>query len=208
MTVKKDGSLNLAFSILLDSRAESLVGGKLEEVLSTRLAAAGIELKKSRTESGKSAEYQFLKTYKSIEDMQSSAGSLDIVDTQVEQQNKWLYTKYDVTAQPKLNAYAEDIIDGMGSLSVPESWIRLLLKSLSVDFKLTLPFDLYGPNNASEQDGNTLTWPITITDAEPIQLVVYVPNVRNIAIAGGGTILLLAVGIIGFIRGRNKRKLG
>lgn len=49
MTVKKDGSLELAFSILLDSRAEAMVGGKLEEVLTTRLEAAGIELKKART---------------------------------------------------------------------------------------------------------------------------------------------------------------
>lgn len=204
MTVKKDGSLDLAFRILLDSRAESLVGGKLEDVLATRLGAAGIELEKSQ--SGKSTAYQFLKSYTSFKDMQSSAGSLDIVDTQVKQKNKWLYTKYDVVAQPKLNAYSEEIIKGIGSLNMPESWVRLLLQRLSVDFKLTLPFDLYGANNAAEQDGNTLTWHITMTGTEPVELTVYVPNVRNIAIAAGGTLVLISLAIIWFVRARKSRK--
>ncbi|WP_342437162.1 hypothetical protein NSS79_29095 [Paenibacillus sp. FSL L8-0436] len=204
MTVKKDGSLELAFSILLDSRAEAMVGGKLEDVLTTRLEAAGIELKKSQN--GKSTEYQFLKAYASLQDLQANAGKLDIVDAQVEQVNNWLYTKYDVVAQPKLNAYSDEIIDGIGSLSVPKSLVRMLLQNLAVDFKLTLPYDLYGANNAAEQDGNTLTWHITMADSQPLEMVVYVPNVRNIAIAGGGVVLILAVAIIWFIRARKARK--
>ncbi|MEK4060626.1 MULTISPECIES: hypothetical protein [unclassified Paenibacillus] len=204
MTVKKDGSLELAFSILLDSRAEAMVGGKLEDVLTTRLEAAGIELKKSQN--GKSTEYQFLKAYASLQDLQANAGKLDIVDAQVEQVNNWLYTKYDVVAQPKLNAYSDEIIDGIGSLSVPKSLVRMLLQNLAVDFKLTLPYDLYGANNAAEQDGNTLTWHITMADSQPLEMVVYVPNVRNIVIAGGGVVLILAVAIIWFIRARKARK--
>lgn len=204
MTVKKDGSLELAFSILLDSRAEAMVGGKLEEVLTTRLEAAGIELKK--TQNGKSTEYQFLKAYASLQDLQANAGKLDIVDAQVEQVNNWLYTKYDVVAQPKLNAYSDEIIDGIGSLSVPKSLVRMLLQNLAVDFKLTLPYDLYGANNAAKQDGNTLTWHITMADSQPLEMVVYVPNVRNIVIAGGGVVLILAVAIIWFIRARKARK--
>lgn len=203
MTVKKDGSLDLAFSILLDARTESLIGGKLEEVLVTRLAAADIQLHKSQ--SGKSTKYQFMKSYDSLEDMQATAGNIDIVDTQVVTTDKWLYTKYDVEARPKLNAYSEEIAGGLETLNVPKSLARLLMQSLAVNFKLTLPYDLYGANNAVSQEGNTLTWRITLADSEPLRLVVYVPDIKNIAIAGGGVVLLAAAAIIWFIRSRKSR---
>ena len=204
MTVKKDGSMDLAFSMLLDARAESMIGGKLEEVLTARLAAAGIQLNKSQ--SGKSTEYQFLKAYDSLEDMQANAGSLNIVDTQIDTADKWLYTRYEIEAQPKLNAYADEIIDGIGTLSVPKSLVRLLVQSLAIDFKLTLPYDLYGANNAVSQEGNTLTWHITLADSEPLRMVVYVPDFKNIAIFGGGVVLILAAVIIWFIRSRKSRR--
>ncbi|AIQ54731.1 hypothetical protein [Paenibacillus sp. FSL R7-0331] len=205
MTVKKNGSLELAFSMLLSSRAESLAGGKLEEVLRDRLADAGIELDKSQ--SGKSTEYKFLKTYKSFEELQKNAGSLDIIDTEVTQKDNWLYTRYEVTAQPKLNAYTDEIIDGVGSLNVPESLVRLLLQNLAVNFKLTLPYNLYGPNNADAREGNTLTWRITMADTEPVQLVVYVPQVQNIAVAGGGLVLVACAAAIWLVRSRRSRQM-
>lgn len=202
VTVKKDGSLDLAFSLMLDARAEKLVSGKVEELLTTRLAAAGIELNK--TASGKSTEYQFHKTYASMEELKNSSSGIDIVEAEVGQTDRWLYTKYDVVAQPKLNAYSDEIIDGLGSLNVPKSLVRLLMGSFSVDFKLTIPYDLYGANNAAEQDGNTLTWHVSLADSEPIRLVVYVPDIRNIAITVGGILLILALLLTWFIR---KRKL-
>ncbi|MBY0013732.1 hypothetical protein [Paenibacillus typhae] len=208
VTVKKDGSLELAFSMLLSARVESLAGGKLEEVLSHRLAAAGIELDKSQ--SGSSTEYKFQKTYGSFEELQQNAGSLDIIDTEVAQADKWLYTRYEVTARPKLNAYTDEIIDSIGSLDVPESLVRLMLQNLAVHFKLTLPYNLYGPNNADSQEGNTLTWRISMADTEPVRLVVYVPQVQNLAIAGGGLVLVFSAGavwLVRLIRARKSRQL-
>ncbi|UQZ33354.1 hypothetical protein C2I18_07150 [Paenibacillus sp. PK3_47] len=204
MTVKKDGSMDIAFNLLLDARAESLVGGKVEEVLASRLQSAGIELDKSR--SGDSTEYQFLKSYGSIKDLTANAGNFEIVDTQVEQSDKWLYTVYDIEVQPKLTAYSDEIIESIGSLSVPESLVRLVLGSLALDFKLTLPFDLYGDNNADSQDGSTLTWHITMADSEPLQMIIYVPNITNVAIAAGGVLLVIAVVITVFIRKRKARR--
>lgn len=203
VTVKKDGSLDLAFSLLLDARAEKLISGAVEKQLSDRLAAAGIELKK--TASGKSTEYQFKKSYASIEELKNSSSGFDIADAEVSQDDRWLYTKYNITAQPKLNAYSDEIIDGLGSLNVPKSLVRLLMGSFSVDFKLTIPYDLYGENNAAEQDGNTLTWHVSLADSEPIQLSVYVPDIRNIAIAGGGLLLMIAVLITYLIRRKQSR---
>jgi hypothetical protein len=204
ITVKKDGGLDIAFNLLLDARAESLVGGKVEELLASRLQDAGIELNKSQ--SGKSTEYQFLKSYASIQDLQVNAGNFEIVDTKLEQSDKWLYTIYDVEVQPKLTAYTDEIIDTAGTLNLPESLVRLLLGSLAFDFKLTLPFDLYGANNADNQDGNTLTWHITMADPEPLQLEVYVPNITNIAIAAGGVLLVIAAVIMVWARKRKLRK--
>lgn len=203
VTAKKDGGIDIAFSLQLNSRMESLVGGKVEELLTSRLQAAGIELHK--TKNGKSTEYQFLKSYDSIQDMQN-AESLEFVDTEVTTEDKWLYTRYDAAVQPKLNAYSDEIIDGLGTLSVPKSLVRLLMQNLALDFKLTLPYDLYGPNNAVEKDGNTLTWHITMADTEPLRVVVYVPDIRNIAIAGGAVILLLALAVTLFIRKRKSLK--
>ncbi|WP_405104279.1 LPXTG cell wall anchor domain-containing protein [Paenibacillus sp. FSL K6-1217] len=204
MTVKKDGSLDLAFSLLLDARAEKLVSGKVEELLTPRLAAAGIELNK--TASGKSTEYRFHKSYASMEELKNSSSGFDIVEAKVGQTDRWLYTKYDVSVQPKLNAYTDEIIDGLGSLNVPKSWVRLLMGSFSADFKLTIPYDLYGPNNAAEQDGNTLTWHVSLADSEPIRLVVYVPDIKNIAFTAGGILLILAVLLTWFIRKRKQRR--
>ncbi|AIQ49246.1 hypothetical protein R70723_27595 [Paenibacillus sp. FSL R7-0273] len=205
VTVKKNGSLELAFSMLLSARAESLAGGKLGEVLTDRLAAAGIELDKSQ--SGKSTEYKFFKTYQSFEELQQNAGSLDIIETEVAQADKWLYTRYEVAAQPKLNAYTDQIIDGIGSLNVPESLVRLMLQNLAVNFKLTLPYNVYGPNNADSQEGNTLTWRISMADTEPVRLVVYVPQVQNIAIAAGGLVLIIGAAAVWFVRARKGRQI-
>ncbi|OKP89629.1 hypothetical protein A3844_06540 [Paenibacillus helianthi] len=204
VTVKKDGGMDIAFNLKLDSRAESLAGGTIEDLLRSRLQAAGIELHKTKV--GKSTEYQFLKSYASIQDVKLNAGNLDIVDTQVDTENKWLYTRYDVVAQPKLNAYSDKILDTLGTLSVPKSLVRLFMQSQELAFKLTLPYNLYGPNNADEQDGNTLTWHITMADSVPMRLVVYVPDIRNIAIAGGVVILLLALAVTLFIRKRKSLK--
>ncbi|OKP96132.1 hypothetical protein A3849_22635 [Paenibacillus sp. P46E] len=204
VTVKKDGGMDIAFSFKLDSRAESLAGGTIEDLLRSRLQAAGIELHKTKV--GKSTEYQFLKSYASIQDVKLNAGSPDIVDTQVDTENKWLYTRYDVMAQPKLSAYSDKILDGLGTLSVPKPLARLLLRSLALDFQLTLPYNLYGSNNAADQDGNTLTWHITMADSEPMRLVVYVPDIRNIGLAGGVVIVMLAAGVLLFIRRRKSRK--
>ncbi|MNW62988.1 hypothetical protein D3C74_411520 [compost metagenome] len=110
-----------------------------------------------------------------------------------------------MVAQPKLNAYSDEITGGIEKLSVPKSLAGLLMQSLAAEFKLTLPYDLYGANNAVSQEGNTLTWRITLADSEPLRLVVYVPDIKNILIAGGGLILIIAAGVLWFIRFRKSR---
>lgn len=206
VTVKKNGSLELAFNLVLSARAESLVGAKLEEVLTDKLEPEGIVLQKTRN--GDDTEYMFRKVYASYKDLPAmdTAGNLDIVDTRITQEDKWLYTKYSIVAQPRFNAYTDEILSSLGDVGVPQSLVRLLLQGFAIDFKLTLPFDLYGANNAVSQDGNTLTWHLTLTDSQPLELELMVPNLRNIVIVAGGAVLVITIAIILFIRSRKKRK--
>ncbi|WP_151737036.1 GGIII-like transmembrane region-containing protein [Paenibacillus tengchongensis] len=206
VTVKKNGSLEFAFSLVLNARLEALAGSKLEEVLSEKLEPEGIVLQKSKN--GDDTEYLFRKVYASYKDLpaMNTAGNLDIIDAEVNQEDKWLYTKYSIVAQPKFSSYTDDILNSLGDAGVPQPLVRLLLQSFAIDFKLTLPFDLYGENNAVSQDGNTLTWHLTLTDEQPLELTLMVPNVRNIAIAGGGALLVIIAAVVLFIRSRKRRK--
>lgn len=205
VTVNRNGSVDLAVNVKLDSRAEALISDKMENALINKLQDEGIQLDKSQE--GKSTVYQFLKSYASYEEMASTSGGLDIVDLKVETQDKWLYTKYDVDAQLKFKTYTDTIMDNMSNLSLSKPIIRTILQNLAFDFKLTLPMDLFGENNAAVEEGKTLTWNVTLADTEPIQMQVYVPNVRNIVIVLIVLVVAIITTIILFVRKRKVRNL-
>lgn len=205
MTIQKDGSVDLGVNLRLDSRTQSLVNGTVEQMLTDKLKESGIQLQK--VQDGSDVEYQFVKSYSSFQDMKSQSSGIQVVDAKVSTDANWLYTKYDVQALPKLNNYVNELIDSAGTLSVPGPLVRMFMQSFAFDFQLTLPIDLYGPNNATSQDGRTLTWHMTLGDTEPLKLVVYVPNIKNIVITVVLVLLIVAGGIIWFIRKRSgKRK--
>ena len=205
ITVNKNGSLDIAVEVKLDSRAQALISEKMENTLVNKLQDEGIQLEKSQD--GKSTVYQFLKSYASYEDIVLTQSSLDMVDLRLEQQDKWLYTKYNVDAQLKLNTYTDTIMNNMGSLSLSKPILRTLLQTLTFDFKLTLPMDLFGENNAAVDEGRTLTWKVTLADTDPIQMQVNVPNVRNIVIVLIILVVAIITTLIWFIRKRKLRNL-
>ncbi|ULO08355.1 hypothetical protein H1230_05960 [Paenibacillus sp. 19GGS1-52] len=205
VTVNKNGSIDVAVKLRLDASTQALLSGKMEDSLVSKLQAAGIPLQK--IQDGKATEYQFLKSYASVEEMKSFSGKWEGVDTKVSTQNRWLYTKYNVEAQPQMNVYMDKAMDNIGTLGIPKSLARLLLKSFAIDFKLTLPVDLFGDNNATVQEGRTLTWHITLADTEPIQMEVYVPNIKNIVIAASVVALILVVLVVLWFRRRKRRTL-
>lgn len=204
VTVKRNGGLELAASLRVDSKTAALAGSAVDK-LEDKLAAAGIALQQTRN--GDTVEYRFAKSYASVRDLQLGSGieGLNIADTDVQQERRWLYTKYVVAVTPKLDAYAGMLEKAAGQWS-DNPLAKLLVRTLAFDFKLTLPLDLYGPNNADSQSGNTLTWHIALADPQPIELSVYVPNVRNIAIAAAVTVAVLAAVIIWFVRSRRRRR--
>ena len=205
VTVNRDGSVDIAAILRLDSRTQSLIGGKMDSLLS-KLQAAGIQLEKNQD--GSSTEYQYLKTYTSMELrslMTDNKGS-DFVDSNVKTTDKWFYKKIDVEAQLHLNSYTDKILQEIGTSTIPKSLIRLMMKSFGFDFSLTLPINLYGPNNATVQEGRTLTWHITLSDSEPIRMVIYVPNLKNIGISVGIGVLIAGGILIFWVRKRKKKK--
>lgn len=202
VTVNSNGSVDLAVQMKVNTRAEALISQTMEDTLTSKLEEQGIQLEKSQD--GKSTVYQFLKSYASFEEISSISGGLDMVDVKLDTKDKWLYTRYDVEAQPKLNSYIDTIIDNMGNFSLSKPIARAILQNLAFDFKLTLPMDLYGENNAAVDEGRTRTWKVTLADTEPIKMQVYVPNITNIVIV---LILLLVVIITAIILFIRKRKL-
>lgn len=205
VTVNSNGSVDLAVQMKVNTRAEALISQTMEDTLTSKLEEQGIKLEKSQD--GKSTVYQFLKSYASFEDMSSLSGGLDIVDLQVDTQDRWLYTRYDVEARPKLNSYIDTIMDNMGNFSLSKPIARAILQNLAFDFKLTLPMDLYGENNAAVDEGRTRTWKVTLADTEPIKLQVYVPNVMNIVIVCILLLIVVITAIILFIRKRKLRNI-
>ncbi|WP_340004997.1 hypothetical protein MHH52_24790 [Paenibacillus sp. FSL K6-0276] len=205
VTVNKNQSVDLTMNVKLDSRTEALISDKMEKSLTDKLKDEGIQLEKRQE--GKSTVYQIQKNYTSFGDISSTSMGLDIVNLQLNTKENWLYTRYDVEAQPKFNSYMDTIMDNMGTLSLSKPIIQAVLKNLAFDFKLTLPIDLFGENNATVEEGRTLTWNVTLGDTEPIKMQVYVPNVWNIVIVLIILVVVIITTIILFIRKRKHRNV-
>lgn len=205
VTVNKDESVDLAMSLKLDSRVEALIGGTMEESLINRLKDEGIQLEKSQE--GKSTVYQIHKTYTSFEDIRSISVGGDSVDLKLDTKNYWLFSRYDIEAQPKFNSFTNDLMDNVGGLSLSKPIIKAVLQNLAFDFKLTLPLDLFGDNNATVDDGRTLTWNVTLADADPIQMQVYVPNIKNAVIVLNILLVAIIIAAILFVRKRKRRNI-
>ncbi|MCL6603885.1 MAG: hypothetical protein K6T94_13495 [Paenibacillus sp.] len=205
VTVKRNGSIEMAVNLRLDARTQSLLSNKIDSLV-TKLQAAGINLQKNQE--GSTTEYQYLKTYASIQELRSMMKYKDSewVDVKVKTTDKWLYTGYAVETQLYLSSYSDKILDEIGTTSIPKPLIRLLMQAFAFDFSLTLPFNVYGDNNAAVQDGRTLTWHIKLTDSDPIRMVIYVPNLKNIAIAAGAGVILAGGIVFFFVRKKRLRK--
>ncbi|MFD5022475.1 hypothetical protein ACFWMP_26575 [Paenibacillus sp. NPDC058367] len=204
VTVNKNQSVDLAMNVKLDSRTEALISDKMEKSLTDKLKEEGIQLEKRQE--GKSTVYEIQKNYASFEDIGSTSMGLDIVDLQLVTKKNLLYTTYDVEAQPQFNSYVDTIMDNMGTLSLSKPIIRAVLKNFAFDFKLTLPIDLIGDNNAAVDEGRTLTWNVTLGDTEPIKMQLYVPNVWNIVIVLIILVVVIIAAILFFVRKRKHRK--
>lgn len=196
ITVNKNGSVDVAVKLALDSRTQSLLGGKMEDSLLSRLQESGIRLEK--IQNGDSVEYQYLKSYASMEEIQAAKVDSQFIHSTVKTAESWFYTKYDIESKINISTYSDKLMDSLSSSGIPATLVRLLMQSFAFDFKLTLPVNLYGANNATEQAGRTLTWHLSMADSKPVRMVIYAPKVTNILVTAAGGLLLAAAAAVYF----------
>ncbi|WP_020617122.1 DUF3153 domain-containing protein [Paenibacillus daejeonensis] len=200
--INKDGSIDLQAEMVISERVQGLLGDRALERLQETLAERGLALE---TESeGTSTVYRLSRQYASIEAMNEDLSWLtDSRDPMlnVTAKDRLLFTTYDIRGRLDLDRQVSDAALLAGSL-IPAPMVKLLLRQVDLDIRVTFPYKLYGDNNADRVIGNTLIWQLPLDRPTPIQLSVYVPDLRNIVLAAGALIVVAIVGLLFLLRKR------
>ncbi|MHA0857833.1 hypothetical protein [Paenibacillus sp. CMAA1364] len=204
--VNKDGSIDVSINLEMDARIERMVGKSLDQAIANMKSEVGVEI--SKKQSDEKTTYQLLKTYASYREIREMATDTNIKPIQIDlnETHKLLYTKYDISAQLQSTEYDSQILQGLQSLNVSQTLSKLIIRQLAFDFSLTLPMDVYGDHNANLQDGNTLTWHISLADPQPIQVQIYAPNVKNIIILAISILIVAILVVVAVVRRRKNTK--
>lgn len=206
--VHLDGSIELSAGLRLDERAQSLLGERGERALEEGLEERGFAFSKT-TEDG-AVEYKVGRTYDSAEELQASlpAQATGGKIGEVEVKDRFFYKTYAVKGafDPVTMLDQITLLTG-GGMDLSGGLVRLMLRQVTFDLTLTLPFDLYGGNNADLDEGRSLTWAFNLAQSKNIYFQVRVPDFLNIGIAAGILLLLVAAVMINAKR-KAKRKQG
>lgn len=203
IVINKDGSIDLQAEMMISERVRGLLGDRALERLQETLAERGLSLE---TESeGSSAVYRLARHYGSVDALKEDLQWLntDNPDSmmKVTTKDRLLFTTYDIQGRLDLDRQVSDAALLAGSL-IPGPMVKLLLRQVDLDIRVTLPYKLYGENNADRIEGNTLIWQLPLDRPTPIQLSVYVPDLRNIVLAAGALIVVAMVGLLLLLRKR------
>ncbi|KAA8997543.1 hypothetical protein F4V43_17425 [Paenibacillus spiritus] len=214
MTVHRDGSIDMKLSVVMDDRTRSLLGSRGEAAIDELLAEGGPPFVKNE-EDGRLG-YNLSRSYDSFTDFRNAvreqmnsavfADAGDWVDVSVQKKNRWFYSVYSVRIAVKPEAYMDRAEAKLDSLGRTGAMAKLLLRRFVFDFRLNLPFDLAGANNADEDRGRSLVWHIRPVDPQPVEMEIRVPNPARIAGAAGAVLLLGAGGVVWLWRKRRKSR--
>ena len=200
--INKDGSIDLQGEMVISERVQGLLGDRALERLQETLAERGLALETDSE--GTSTVYRLSRQYASIEAMNEDLAWLtDSRDPMlnVTAKDRLLFTSYDIRGRLDLDRQVSDAALLAGSL-IPAPMVKLLLRQVDLDIRVTFPYKLYGDNNADRIVGNTLIWQLPLDRPTPVQLAVYVPDLRNIVLAAGGLIVVAIVGLLLLLRKR------
>lgn len=204
VTIHKDGSADFQINVRLDSRAQTLLGGTMEEIAERKAAEQGFSFKSYRTKSY--VEYRFKRTFPTVEDLASVLSRDGGNKVEVSKEKHWFYTKYKVSGEIDMDSYTVGLMKKAKQFKLGEPLLRLFLQQFTFDFKLTLPIDMYGDNNAHQAAGRTLTWHLPLTDAQPIYFEFYAPALSRILAAAGLIVCVAAAAAVILIRRRKRRR--
>lgn len=204
IVIHKDGSIDLQAEAAIGERVQALLGEETLERLRQTLEERGLTLEQGTD--GSSATYRISRHFTSIEALREDLSWLDpdrdaILD--VMSKDRWLFTTYEISGRLDLERQLSDAALLAGSL-IPGPMVKLLLRQVDLDIRVTFPYKLYGDNNADRIDGNTLIWELPLTRPTPIELDVHVPNLRNIVIAAAGLIVVAVIAVPLLLRKRKR----
>ncbi|GBF76659.1 hypothetical protein PA598K_05140 [Paenibacillus sp. 598K] len=204
IVIHKDGSIDLQAEAAIGERVQALLGEGTLERLRQTLEERGLTLEQGTD--GSSATYRISRHFASIEALREDLSWLDpdrdaILD--VVSRDRWLFTTYEISGRLDLERQMSDAALLAGSL-IPGPMVKLLLRQVDLDIRVTFPYKLYGDNNADRIDGNTLIWELPLSRPTPIELDVHVPNLRNIVIAAAGLIVVAVIAVPLLLRKRKR----
>lgn len=207
LRVKANGTAQLNLAITLDNTLMQAISGDwLWESISSELSQHGFNVKPvESTNSSKT-----LRASRDIDLREGATVQIPGVEvTRTTERNSWWYTTEAVSASVDLTKLIPEQVsskldDKLASLS---PLVRnLALRQIGLDFKLTMPIRA-AANNADivSNGGKSLTWHLSATKANNVQVKVHVPNIRHIAIAAAIVLIVLAAAVIVFVRKRRRR---
>ncbi|MFS0725451.1 hypothetical protein [Paenibacillus sp. 1P07SE] len=203
IVIHKDGSIDLQGEMAISERVQGLLGDRALERLQQTLAERGLALEAESADSA--AVYRISRHYTSFEAMREDLGWLDTDQREpmldVTAKDRLLFTTYDIQGRLDLDRQMSDAALLAGSL-LPAPMVKLLLRQVDLDIRVTFPYKLYGDNNADRIEGNTLIWKLPLDRPTPIELTVHVPDLRNIVLAAGALIVVALTGLLLLLRKR------
>jgi Protein of unknown function (DUF3153). len=207
LRVKANGTAQLNLAITLDSTLlQAISGDWLWDSISSELSQRGFKVNPMESASSSTT----LRASRDIDLRKGAALQIPGVEvTRTTERNSWWYTTEAVSVSVDLTKLIPEPLsskldDKLASLS---PLVRnLALRQIGLDFKLTLPIRA-AANNADivSNGGKSLTWHLSATKENDMQVEVHVPNIRHIAIAAGAVLIVLAAAVIVMIRKRRRR---
>ncbi|MBD3921126.1 DUF3153 domain-containing protein [Paenibacillus sp. PR3] len=205
--VKANGTAQLNLAITLDSTLMQAISGDwLWDSISSELSQHGFKV--NPVESANSGKT--LRASREIDLRKGATVQIPGVEvTRTTERNSWWYTTEAVSASVDLTKLIPEQLsskldDKLASLS---PLVRnLALRQIGLDFKLTMPIRA-ATNNADivSNGGKSLTWHLSATKENNVQVEVHVPNIRHIAIAAGAVLVVLAAAVIVLVRKKRRR---
>ncbi|PWV97982.1 uncharacterized protein DUF3153 [Paenibacillus cellulosilyticus] len=204
LRVRANGTAQLNLTLTLDSTLlQAISGDQIWDTISDELTQHGFEVDPVKSVNGSKT----LRASRDIDLKESVPVQIPGVEvTHTTERSSWWYTTEAVSVKADLMELVPDqISDKLSSLS---TLVReLALRQIGFDFKLTMPIRA-ASNNADvvTNGGKSLTWHLSATKVNDIQVEVHVPNVKHIAIVGGAVLILLIAAIILFVRMRRRKR--
>ncbi|RXZ79037.1 hypothetical protein EBB07_24615 [Paenibacillaceae bacterium] len=206
LTIQMDGTADLNLTMFIKKSAQRLISGQLDLAFEKLAQLSKAEYRIHKDASG--TEYKMFKHFdaldqQNLKQLLGDGQSLTTIE-------HFFYTRYQFKGQYDMSQLAGWLTKTTNAVGLPTSLVELAAGQLEFEFMLTMPVKLPMTHNADRVDGKTLSWDVSFTEPNVIELDVSVPNVKNIVMTAVTLLLVLSALIIYMVvrRGRIRRAAG